>query len=84
MKINPINITTFGSKQQVIKKVATGIAATAGVGLVADTFVKGISITDKAVESEFLKSNDSDINLADLYCCEECDDSGVCEDIWDC
>lgn len=40
MKINAIGVTTFGNKQQFVKKAAAGLMTAAGAGLAADTFVK--------------------------------------------
>ena len=55
MKINAIGVTTFGNKQQFVKKAAAGLMTAAGAGLAADTFVKGLSKPDKAVEDEVIK-----------------------------
>ncbi len=59
MKINAIGVTTFGNKQQIAKKAA--MAAGAGALLTApivDSFVKGISKPEKAVEENIIKAND--------------------------
>ncbi len=68
MKINAIGVTTFGNKQQVIKKAAAGFMAAAGAGLAADTFVKGISKPDKSVDNELLIGNDEGWNPVDPCC----------------
>lgn len=71
MKINAIGVTTFGSKQQTLKK-AVGLMTAAGAGLAADTFVKGLSKPDKAVEDEILKGNDEGWNPVDPCCDAAC------------
>lgn len=46
----------------------------AGAGLAADTFVKGLSKPDKAVEDEVIKGNDEGWNPCDSICCgDDCD-----------
>ena len=62
MKINAIGVTTFGNKQQFVKKAAAG------------PFVKGLSKPDKAVEDEVIKGNDEGWNPCDSICCgDDCD-----------
>ena len=63
MNINAIGVTTFGNKVQLAKKVA--MAAGAGSLLAAtpavDTFVKGISKPEKAIDEVdelIIKAND--------------------------
>ncbi len=68
MKINAIGVTTFGNKQQMVKKAAAGFMTAAGAGLAADTFVKGLSKPDKAVENDILKGNDEGWNPVDPCC----------------
>lgn len=61
MKINAIGATTFGNKQQILKKAATGFIAAAGAGLAADTFVKGISKPSNKIEKvdeDVIRAND--------------------------
>ena len=70
MKINPINITTFSSKQQVVKKEATGITATTGASLAADTFIKGLSKPDKDKEGQLFNGNDKKNEDPTNSCCE--------------
>lgn len=71
MKINVISAATFGNKQQIVKKAA-GFMTAVGAGLAADTFVKGLSKPEKAIEDEILKGNDD----ADGATCDE--DCGEC------
>ena len=71
MKINAIGVTTFGSRQQMVKKAA-GFMAAAGAGLAADTFVRGLSKPDKAVENDILKGNDEGWNPVDPCCDAAC------------
>ena len=74
MKINAIGVTTFGNKQQFVKKAAAGLMTAAGAGLAADTFVKGLSKPDKAVEDEVIKGNDEGWNPCGSICCgDDCD-----------
>ena len=72
MKINAIGVTTFGNKQQVIKKAAAGFMAAAGAGLAADTFVRGLSKPDKSKENEILRGNDEGWNPVDPCCDAAC------------
>ena len=71
MRISAIGVTTFGNKQQITKKAATGLFAAAGAALATDTFVKGISKPNKAIESrkteDIIKGNDEGANPCD--CC---------------
>lgn len=75
MNINAIGVTTFGNKQQIVKKAAMAGTA-AGAALLAtpavDTFVKGISKPEKAVEENIIKANDdgspNDWNPFDICC----------------
>ena len=66
MKINAIGVF--------VKKAAAGLMTAAGAGLAADTFVKGLSKPDKAVEDEVIKGNDEGWNPCDSICCgDDCD-----------
>lgn len=60
MKINAIGVTTFGNKQQIAKKAAMALGAGSllAAPAAADSFVKGISKPEKAVEEDIVKAND--------------------------
>lgn len=73
MKISAISATMFGNKSQVVKKAAAGIVTAAGAGLAADTFVKGLSKPNKAVEEDIIKGNDEGWNPCDSLIDEICD-----------
>ena len=73
MKIQAINVTTFGNKTQVVKRAATGIATAAAAGLGVDTFVKGLSKPDNAIEGDIIKGNDEGWNPCDSLCDDICD-----------
>ncbi len=72
MKISAIGVTTFGNKQQMIKKAAAGFMAAAGAGLAADTFVRGLSKPDRSKENEILRGNDEGWNPVDPCCDAAC------------
>ena len=59
MNINAIGVTTFGNKVQLAKKAAMAVGA--GSLLAAtpavDTFVKGISKPEQAVEEDIISSS---------------------------
>ena len=73
MKINAIGVTTFSAKSQLVKKAAAGLMTAAGAGLTADTFVKGLSKPDKAVEENIVRGNDEGWNPCDSFIDEMCD-----------
>lgn len=77
MKINAIGVTTFGNRQQFAKRATMGIFAAAGSALAADTFVKGISKPDKAIEEkkpeDLIRGNDDGWNPCDPVCDDACD-----------
>ncbi len=76
MKINAISATTFGKNKQIVKKAATGFMAATGSLLAADTFVKGISKPNKAIEEkstdDILRGNDEGWNPCDSFCDDLC------------
>lgn len=73
MRINAISATMFAGKQGIAKKAAAATFATAGSALAADTFVKGLSKPNKAVEGEddFIRANDGGTTPCDLCCGDE-------------
>lgn len=77
MKINAIGVTTFGNKSQIMKKAAAGFMAAAGAGIAADTFVKGLSKPEKALEEKitgedsFIRGNDEGCNPCDWAATDE-------------
>ena len=73
MKINAIGVTTFGNKSKMVTRAAAGLMTAAGAGLAADTFVKGLSKPNKAVEEDIIKGNDEGWNPCDSICDEICD-----------
>ena len=72
MKIGAIGVTTFFGKTQIVKKTAAGLMTAAGAGLAADTFVKGLSKPDKAMEEDIIKGNDEGWNPCDSLIDEIC------------
>ena len=73
MRINAISAPMFAGKQAIAKKAAAGLMTAAGAGLAADSFVKGLSKPNKAVEGEdtFIRANDDGTNPFDLCCGDE-------------
>lgn len=85
MRINPINATMFAGKQTIAKKAAAATFATAGTALAADTFVKGLSKPNKAIEGDddIIRANDYGTTPCDL-CCGDAIDQSAAREEWCC